>query len=75
MLEYPNLSSVEILQVYCHHVCHGHYSSQSNRIKADLVATMWRSIVGTYLLEGHYDYRNLHGSHVKDLNKRLTRML
>ena len=52
LLEEPNLPSVDIPWVYSHRVHHGHYSYQSNRIKTDLVATAWRAIAKTHLLEG-----------------------
>ena len=75
LLEDPNLPSVDILQVYGHWARHGNYSSQYNRLKADLLAMAWRAIAETHLKEGLSDSRKLHSSHAKELEKCLTRML
>ena len=75
LLEDPNIPYVDILQVYGHRVFHSHSSSQSNRLKADLVATAWRDIANTHLLEGRHDPRKTHYFHTKDLDKCLTKML
>ena len=75
LLEDPNLPSANILQVYGHWVHLNHYYSQSKRLKADWVTTVWRDIAVAHLLEGHRDPRKPHGYHAKDLNNRLTKML
>ena len=55
LLEDPNLTSFEILQVYRQQVLRGHYSSQPNQLKAESVSTAWRAISENHLLEGRHD--------------------
>ena len=75
LIEDLNLPSIKILQVYVHQVCHSHYYSRSNQLKDDLVAMERRAVVNAHLLEGRHGQRKTHGSHAKDLDKRLIRML
>ena len=75
LISKPNPPFVEILQVYGHRVNHGHYYSQSNKLKADSVAMAWRAIPKTHLLEGLINPRKPHGYHAKNLEKLLTRIL
>ena len=59
--------------MYGHRIRHGHYSRQPS-VRADSVATAWRAIAETHLLEGLPDPRKRPGSSAKDLDKRLSRM-
>ena len=63
LLKDLNLPSVDILQMYGHRICKGHYSLQSNILKADLVATAWHTIAEIHLLEGCRDPKKLYSSH------------
>lgn len=73
-LQGDSLPTIEILQVYGHRVRHGHYSKQDS-VRSDSVATAWRAVAETHLLEGLHDPRKPYGSTIKDLDKRLTRQL
>ena len=65
--------TIEILQMYGHRVHNGHYSKQSS-VRADLVATVWRAVAETHLLEGLFDLQKSSGSASKDFNKRFLQM-
>ena len=60
--------------MYRYRIHHGHYSSRSKLHQADSVATEWRAIAETHLLEGRHNPRKPRGCHTKDLKKRLTMM-
>ena len=49
--------------------------SQQNSVRADSVATAWRAVTETHLLEGHPDPRKPQCSSSKDIDKRLARQL
>ena len=73
-LQDDSLPTIEILQVYGHRVRHGYYSRQDS-VRSDSVATVWRAIIETHVLEGLQDPRKPRGSTAKELDKRLTRQL
>ena len=73
MLQDHGVPAIETLQVYTHRLHHGHYSKQSSA-RADSVATVWRTIIETHLLEGLLDPQKPFGSATKDLDKRLLHM-
>ena len=75
MLEDREDPVIEALQVFGHRVHHGHYSSQMSSVWADTVASVWRDISETHLLEVRQYPRNPLGSHIRELNKRLYRIL
>ena len=75
MLYDPEDPVIEVLQVFGHRVRHRHYSSQVSSVRTDTVDLAWRSIFETHLLEGRWDPQKPLGSHIQDLNKRLSRML
>ena len=75
LLDDPYLPTIKILQVYEHWVRNGGFYSQASIIQSDLVATEWRDIAETHLLDWHRDPRKPPGSHSRDIDKCLTCML
>ena len=75
MIEEPEDPVIEVLQMFGHRVHHGHYSSQRSSVRADTVASAWRDIAKTHLLEGRRDPWKPLGSHSRDLDKRLSYMI
>ena len=75
MLEEPEDPVIEVLQVFGHRVHHIHYSSWMSSVRADTVASVWRDIAKTHLLECRRDPRNPLGSHRRYLYKHLSYML
>ena len=51
MLEDQEDPVIEVLQAFGHRVHHGHYSSRKSSVRAETVASAWRDIVETRLLE------------------------
>ena len=43
---------IEVLQVFGHRVRHGHYSSRMSSVRENTVASAWRAISESHLLEG-----------------------
>ena len=70
----PEDPVVEILQVFGHRVKNGRYSKQSS-VRADTVASAWRAIAQTHLLEGRRDPRKPLGMATRELDLRLARQL
>ena len=70
----PAIPSVEIIQVYGHRIRHGHFSRKPG-VRADSVATAWRAIAQTHLLEGRPDPRKPPNSTSISLDLRLSRQL
>ena len=75
MLEDQEEPVINILQVFFHRVRHGHYYSRVSSVRADTVALVWHAISETYLLEGLREPWKPLGSHIRDLDKRLSLML
>ena len=75
MLEDIEDPIIEVLLVFQHRVRHRHYSSWISSARVDTVASSWRAIAKTRLLEGHQDPRKPLGLHSRELDKRLSRML
>ena len=73
-LDCPTDPVVEILQVFGHRVKNGHYSKKSS-VRADTVASAWRAIASTHLLEGRRDPRKPLGMATRELDLRLSRQL
>ena len=75
MLEEPEDPIIDILQAFGHRVRHGHYSSRVSSVRAETVASEWRAIAETRLLEGRREPQKPLGYHIRDLEKHLSRML
>ena len=75
LLEKPDIPTINTLQVYRQWVRNGGFSSQAYFLRSQLVVTAWRAITETHSLEGHRDPHKPSGSHSRDLDKFLTRML
>ena len=75
MLEDPEDLVIKVLQVFGHRFRYGHYSSRMSSAWTDTVALEWRAIVKTHLPEGRRDSWKPLGSHIQDLDKRLSCML
>ena len=75
MLEDLDDPVIEVLQMFGHRVSHRHYSSRTSSVRADIVASAWRDIAKTCLLEGLREPWKPLGPHSRDLDKRLSRMI
>ena len=75
MLEDLEDPVIDILQVFDHRVCHGHYSSRVSIVRADTVASVLHAIAETHLIKVRQDPRKPLGSHIRDLDKRISRMI
>ena len=65
MLEDPEDLVIEVLQVFEHRVCHGHYYSRMSCVWSDTVASAWRAIAQNHLPEGcRYLWKPL-GLHIR----------
>ena len=71
----PEVPIMEVLQVFGVRVCDGTFSNRVLGVRADTVAAAWRAVAEVHLLEGHPDPRKPPGSSIRNLDKRLTRMI
>ena len=67
MLEDPEDPVIDILQVFGHRICHGHYYSRLSSVQADTVTLAWRDTAKIHLLEGRWDPQKPLGFHNRDL--------
>ena len=74
-LEDQEVPTVEVLQLFGFRVCDGPFSNRVPGVRADRVAEAWRAVAEVHLLEGRPNPRKPPGSSIRDLDKRLTRML
>ena len=75
MLEDPEDPVIEVLQVFGHMFLHQHYCSHMSSVQTDIVASAWRAISENHLPEGRRDPWKPLGSHIRELNKRLSGMI
>ena len=75
MLEDPEDPVIEVLQVFGHMVLHQHYCSHMSSVHTDKVDSAWRAISENHLPEGRRDPWKPLGSHIRELNKRLSCMI
>ena len=74
-LEYPEVPTVEVLQLFGVRVRDRAFSNRVPGVRAYTVAAVWRAVAEVHLLEGRPDPRKPPGSSSRNLDKRLTRML
>ena len=61
LLEDPDIPDIDILQVYGHRVHNVGFYSRASVLRSDSVATSWRDISETHILEGLQDPRKTTG--------------